>query len=231
MMCSQCREVLSARLDGEERQEERAGVEAHLGVCAACRRFAERAAHITRLARTELVAPVPDLVDAVLAAAPGPRLRRRGRVHRGRVHRGHGRRGLARWGTALRVLLASIGIGQLGLATGDVLSLTDHEHDGSGLDGASLIHFVHESLAWNLALAVGFLGVAARPSRMRGILPLVGAFVGGLTALSATDMVAGLVTGPRLLTHGLVVLGLLVLACLARVRPDRGGPGMTPSSV
>jgi predicted anti-sigma-YlaC factor YlaD len=224
MTCSQCREVLSARLDGEERPEERARVEVHLGVCAACRRFAERAAHITRLARTELVGPVPDLVDSVLAAAPRPRQRRRGRG------RG-GRRGLARWGTVLRVLLATIGIGQFGLATGDVLSLTDHEHDGSGFDGASLIHFVHESLAWNLALAVGFLGVAARPSRMRGILPLVGAFVGGLTALSATDMVAGLVTGPRLLAHGLVVLGLLVLACLARARPDRGAPEMTPSSV
>ncbi|MBO0849771.1 MAG: zf-HC2 domain-containing protein [Pseudonocardia sp.] len=37
MTCSDCREELSARLDGEERSEERAGVEAHLGVCAAAR--------------------------------------------------------------------------------------------------------------------------------------------------------------------------------------------------
>ncbi len=200
--------MLSARLDGEERPEERDGVDAHLVGCAACRSFVERAAHVTRLARTELVEPIPDLVDTVLAAAPRP--------------------GRLRLGAALRLVLAGIGVGQLGLATGDVLAVADHEHGSGNVDGATLTHFVHESSAWNLALAVGFLGVAARPSRMRGVLPLVGAFVGVLVALSALDLAGGRVSGSRLLAHGLVVAGLVVLACLARtgVRP----PGLTPDA-
>jgi hypothetical protein len=44
-------------------------VDAHLKTCAACRRFANDAAHVTRLARTAVAAPEPDVVAAVLAAA------------------------------------------------------------------------------------------------------------------------------------------------------------------
>jgi Putative zinc-finger len=51
MDCAQYREVLSARLDGEETAAEREAIDAHLTVCAACRRFADDAARITMLAR------------------------------------------------------------------------------------------------------------------------------------------------------------------------------------
>jgi predicted anti-sigma-YlaC factor YlaD len=70
------------------------------------------------------------------------------------------------------------------------------------------------------------------------MLPLVGAFVGVLTALSAVDLALHRVAGSRLLSHGLVVLGLLALVVLARVasapfdgtpralgEPSAGGPG------
>ena len=50
MDCAQYREVLSARLDGEETAAEREAIDAHLTVCAACRRFADDAAFITMLA-------------------------------------------------------------------------------------------------------------------------------------------------------------------------------------
>ncbi|MDT7634861.1 MAG: hypothetical protein QOI50_6791 [Pseudonocardiales bacterium] len=220
MTCAECREALSARLDDEESPGELVEVEAHLVGCPECRRYAERAAHVTRLARTELVEPVPDLVDAVRHAMPGPGWCARGRE------------------TALRVLLAAIGVGQLGLATSDVLAATGDENGGHGVGGATLTHFSHESSAWNLALAVGFLCVAARPVRIRGMLPLVGAFVGVLTALSAVDLALHRVAGSRLLSHGLVVLGLLALVVLARVasapfdgtpralgEPSAGDPG------
>lgn len=206
MTCADCREALSARLDDEELPDERAGVDAHLAGCADCRRYAERAAHVTRLARTGLVEPVPDLVGAVRHAVPAPpRIRRE---------------------PVLRVLLAVIGVGQLGLATSDVLAATGEQSTGDGMSGASLTHFSHESCAWNLALAVGFLCVAVRPARTRGMLPLVGAFVGVLAALSAVDLALHRVAGSRLLSHGLVVLGLLVLVGLARgaAAPSGGSP-------
>jgi predicted anti-sigma-YlaC factor YlaD len=222
MTCAECREALSARLDDEESPREPVEVEVHLVGCPECRRYAERAAHVTRLARTELVEPVPDLVDAVRHAIPGPGWC------------------ASRRETALRVLLAAVGVGQLGLGTSDVLA-AGAENGGHGVDGATLTHFSHESSAWNLALAVGFLCVAARPVRIRGMLPLVGAFVGVLTALSAVDLALHRVAGSRLLSHGLVVLGLLALVVLARVAaapsdgtpralrgPSAGGPGGSP---
>jgi len=202
MTCADCREALSARLDDEELPEQRAEVDAHLAGCADCRRYAERAAHITRLARTELVEPVPDVVAAVRHAVPGPPAR-------------------MRWETGLRLLLAGIGVGQLGLATSDVLAAADEHHGADAMSGASLAHFSHESSAWNLALAVGFLCVAARPARTRGMVPLVAAFVGVLTALSVVDLVSNRVEGSRLLSHALVVVGLFALLGLARVAAHR----------
>ena len=204
MTCADCREALSARLDDEELPGERSEVDAHLAGCADCRRYAERAARVTRLARTGLVEPVPDLVASVRHAVPAPP----------RI----------RWEAVLRALLAAIGVGQLGLATSDVLAATGEQHGGNGMNGASLTHFSHESCAWNLALAVGFLCVAARPARTRGMLPLVGAFVGVLAALSAVDLALHRVAGSRLFSHGLVVLGLVALVGLARVvAPPSGG--------
>lgn len=202
---------MSARLDNEEQPGEGAEVDSHLASCANCRTFAEQAAKVTRLARTELVGPVPDLAEALAGTL---------------AETGY-RPGRFRWIAALRALLAAVGLGQLGLATADLLVAAEHDHGTGGLSGASLAHLAHESSAWNLALAVGFLGVAARPSRLRGVLPLVGAFVGVLAALSVLDLASGRVEGPRLLSHGLVVLGLLALLGLARAcaRPSDDAPG------
>jgi predicted anti-sigma-YlaC factor YlaD len=207
MTCTGCREALSALLDGEDLPGERAAVDAHLAGCPDCRRFAERVAHVTRLARTEPVRPLPALPVAALVASvrrqPWPV----------RLH------------TPLRVLLGVLGVGQLGLATGELLGAPDHG-PGSAVPGVTLTHFSHESSAWNLALAVGFLCVAVRPSRIRGLLPLVGAFVGGLVALSVPDLAMGSVAGSRLLAHGVAVLGLVALLVLARAtrRPTGGRP-------
>ncbi|MGH3548728.1 MAG: zf-HC2 domain-containing protein, partial [Pseudonocardiaceae bacterium] len=51
MDCTQCREAVSARLDGEETAAERDTVDAHLASCAACRWFGDEAARVTKLAR------------------------------------------------------------------------------------------------------------------------------------------------------------------------------------
>ncbi len=65
--CTQCKEALSARLDGEDSEAERDALDVHLASCAACHRFADDAARVNRLARTAVAAAVPDLVEAVLA--------------------------------------------------------------------------------------------------------------------------------------------------------------------
>lgn len=68
MNCAECWDAVSAGLDGEASAAERATADEHLARCLPCRRAAERAVLITRLARTELVRPTPDYVDSVLAA-------------------------------------------------------------------------------------------------------------------------------------------------------------------
>jgi predicted anti-sigma-YlaC factor YlaD len=216
MTCAWCREALSALLDEEDRQGERARVDAHLEHCGACRHFAARAARVTRLARTEPVQPLPDLVPAIAEATAAVRQpRRRGLP----IRRGH-------LITVLRVVLAMLGLGQLGLATRDMFGQPGSSHPPGNLSGASITQLVHESSAWNLALAVGFLCVAAKPSRTRALVPLVSAFVVGLAALSTVDLADGRVIGSRLASHSVVVLGLCVLLVLARLarQPIGGAP-------
>ncbi|MGH3779210.1 MAG: zf-HC2 domain-containing protein [Pseudonocardiaceae bacterium] len=61
MDCTECREALSACLDGEANVAESRAVDAHLAICAACRWFGDEAARVTRLARAAVTTQVPDL--------------------------------------------------------------------------------------------------------------------------------------------------------------------------
>jgi predicted anti-sigma-YlaC factor YlaD len=197
--CSQCQEALSARLDGEESAAEQNAIEAHLASCTACRRFAEGAARVTRLARTAVAVPEPDVVAAVLAAAP--------RSRRPRLT------------TVLRALLGLVGLAQAEVALVAMLGAHTGDHGAQGvvLQGASVAHFAHESAAWNLALGVGFLWVAWRSSRPSGMVPTLATFVAALTVLVVLDAMAGGVDTARLLAHGLVVLGLILVIVLDRL--------------
>ena len=111
MTCVWCREALSALLDGEDRPGERARVDAHLQQCPDCQRYSNRAARVTRLARTEPDAPLPDLIPSVM-----PSVRPARPLPSNAIPARSGRR----WATALRVVLAMLGIGQLGLATNEL---------------------------------------------------------------------------------------------------------------
>lgn len=208
--CTQCKEALSARLDGEESAAERHSIDAHLASCAACRRFADEAARVTRLARTAVATQEPDVVETVLAAAP--RARRPQLV------------------TALRVLLGLVGLAQLEVALAGLLGA---HTNGSGfqrvtLEGASVAHFAHESAAWNLALGVGFLWVARRSPRTSGMVPTLATFMAVLTVLVVMDAMAGGVDTARLLVHALVLLGLILMIVLDRLPRPAGGtvPGV-----
>lgn len=211
MTCAECREALSARLDGEDAADERRAVDQHLASCAQCRGFGDSAARITRLARTGVAVPGPDLVDAVLAAAPPPRAITRARV--------------------ARVLLAVVAVGQMGLSLAGLLAVNLASTTGlagAPVGGATVAHMSHEAAAWNLAIGAGFLWVSLQSSRSAGLVPMLSAFVGLLTLLSAVDLVLGRVEPVRLLSHGLVVAGLALVLLLDRWR--RSGGGSTPGA-
>lgn len=209
--CAECRERVSARLDGEGGPS--AAVDAHLAGCPDCRSFADRAATVTRLARTGAAQPGPDLVAAVLDAAAGL-----APVHRRR-----------RAGIAVRTGLAIVGAGQVALAVAGVLGAAIAGTGEMHMGGASAEHFAHESAAWNLAIGVGFVAVALGRSRLvAGLVPVIGAFVGVLAVLSVVDLVAARVDPARLLGHLLLVVGLVLLLLHRRVLRDDGGRAAAP---
>jgi len=210
MRCEDCRDAISARMDGEDPGIDPEVVERHLEDCAACRAFSERAAQVTRLARIRPAEDLPDVLPGLLAALDAGESRPAPRPTR---------RSIAR--DAVRAALAVLAVGQLALALSGVIAAT-----GSGPDqlaGASMAHFSHESAAWNLAIGVAFGWAATGARRAGGLVPVIGAFVALLVALSTLDVLAGHVTASRLLGHLPVIAGLALLLLHARLGRDGGG--------
>ena len=71
MDCTECREALSARLDGEESPRESSAVDAHLVTCPDCSQFSDDAARLTELARSALATHAPDVSMKVLSTVHG----------------------------------------------------------------------------------------------------------------------------------------------------------------
>lgn len=208
MRCDQWREVLSARLDGEETPEERDGVDAHLATCPECSEWWDTAGDITRLARTSPASLIPPVPDTVLDAVPG--------------------RWRARLATALHVVLGTLGALQLGLGMVQVsgsTTATNYLHTGHLTDAT---HLWHESASWNLAIGAGFLWIATRRGRPTGALPILTAFVAALLLLSAADLIAGRVDPARLVSHAFLVTGYAVIVALTRPALDFGQPPTGP---
>jgi predicted anti-sigma-YlaC factor YlaD len=189
MDCSDYRQAISARIDGETSGLEQAAVEAHLRTCRGCRGWADEAVAITRRARMTRAGSVPDLTAPIMAALP----------------LGAGVNGASPAGVARLGLLLVAGA-QLCLAVPALL----------GKDAGASIHIAHEQGSWSLALAVGLLVVAARPARAAGMLPLVEALAAGLAFTMALDIWAGRAEAAGEAPHGLAFLGLGLLWVLAR---------------
>jgi predicted anti-sigma-YlaC factor YlaD len=204
--CERYREALSARLDGEETPEDRAATDRHLADCAECRAWLESAAALNRLARTSLVPPPPEIDARLLDAAPGPRNTRSGRTL---------------WGA-----LGVVGVAQFLLGAAQIAGIGDagHPHGLEVVLGGGPNHLWHESAAWNVALGAGFAWIALRRTRPQGLLPTLTAFVAVLTLLSANDLIAGRVDPGRLLSHGFILAGYLLILGLSRRRHDPGEP-------
>ncbi|WSN13092.1 hypothetical protein OG792_09450 [Micromonospora sp. NBC_01699] len=165
----------------------------------------DSAASVTRLARTSLVGAGPEIDERLLAAAPGP--------------------GRFRLAIALRTLLGVLGAVQFVLGSAQIAGIagTQHLHDLSGTT-VPPNHLWHESAAWNVAIGAGFAWIALRRTRPTGILPTLTAFVAVLTLLSANDMIVGRVDLSRILSHGFILAGYLIILALTRPALDPGEP-------
>ena len=143
MRCEDCREALSARLDGEA---EPVPPDAHLASCAECRAWLTGAERLRRAMLLRPAPPVPDLTAAILERTPAP--------------------SGERWGR--RIALAVVAIAQLGLAFAQLLGTAHggihlgHESGawnlavGIGLLTAALLP---RTAGGQLPLLTGFVGV------------------------------------------------------------------------
>lgn len=222
MGCEQWREALSAQLDGEETPAERTAVEAHLAGCGDCRAWFDRAAAVTRRVRLSVTVPGGDLTDAILDALPEGPPRPRARAALGLR---------ARAALSLRAALGLIGTLQLVLGLTQIGRGVANPHMHQAADALAAGHLWHESAAWNVAVGAGFLFVAARRTPPTGLVPMLSAFVGTLVLLSVNDLATGRVDSARLVSHGFLLAGYVIVVALSRpgLRPDgparRGRPG------
>ncbi|WP_250002150.1 zf-HC2 domain-containing protein [Actinoplanes sp. M2I2] len=241
MACERWREMLSAQLDGEDDPADRGAVDAHLAGCAGCREWLDRAAAVNRLTSTSMGTP-PDLSAAILAALPGrsddrpavgstPGLAAVHAIGAPEAVPERGRRrlslaklplvGRVRWGrfpfaAVLIVALAAVGAVQLILGLNQIGGGVVGAHVHTGLD-ATPGHLWHESAAWNVAVGAGYLFIALRRTRPSGLIPMLTAFVGMLLLLSVNDLTAARVDLARLISHGFVILGYLLIVALSRI--------------
>lgn len=202
MDCHECRDNLSARLDGEvgdgeERDPNQVRATAHVESCAECQAWYEQAVNVTRLVRIGLTLPSPGVPDSVLDAAPGPRG--------------------ARIAFALRFALGLVGAAQVLVAIAQVASSAARTMSAAGsMDGATPAHLLHESAAWNIGVGAAFLLIAGRFARAANVVGILTAFVATLTLLSASDLISGAVGWSRLAGHLLLIAGYAIVVALSR---------------
>lgn len=209
--CLAHREVLSAALDGEADDLELEAAAAHEEGCADCARWHREVSTMSRSLRLGSAVGGPDLTAGVLAAASEAGLLLEPTPERPHRHR------LTVW----RVALALVALGQLCIGLSQLLGMGTHSHGGT--DGGG--HLFNESTAWNLALGIGFAAAAAWPRSARGLTPAACAFLLVLVSFSVADLVAGTTTASRVASHGLVLIGTVLLFLVDRAsrhRPDHG---------
>jgi predicted anti-sigma-YlaC factor YlaD len=189
MTCDQIREAISARLDGEEPGVPAVDVDAHLATCAGCRAFADGARALHRSVRLAPAPEVPDLTPKVLAAIG---TEPEGAGDAGRIF-------------VLRLVLAVLGLVQVAVAVPALF----------GEDGGLAVHSARHLGSFSLALAVGFLFAAWRPTRVAGLLPVAVALVACLIGTSVLDVVDGRAAALSEASHVTEIAGLVAVWLLA----------------
>jgi predicted anti-sigma-YlaC factor YlaD len=185
--CEDCRDAVSARLDGEDTGVPADAVDRHLTTCRTCRRFAARVQALGEMVPVPQE-PVADRSAAILAAL-GVRSPRRPMVPE-RIARA----GLAMTGV-MQIVAALVGIGLGGVP-----------------------HTLRDLGAFEIALAIGFLVAALRPSTAAGLLPTAAALALCLLAVVALDIVGGETAVAREGTHVTEFIGVALVWMIARGR-------------
>jgi predicted anti-sigma-YlaC factor YlaD len=189
MKCHTIRAAISARLDGEDPGIDPAALAQHLPQCAACRAFERDAEAMHRDVRLARAPAVPDRTASILEAI-GADSRRAYRPHEG----------------VLRVTLVAVAVVMI-VAALPALVLGD--------DAGLPVHAARHVGSFDLALAVGFLFAAWRPSRIAGLLPVVVALVACLVGTSILDVIEGRTGALSETQHIVEVAGLIAAWLLA----------------
>lgn len=198
MECAAARDLLAARLDGEDLDPiSRGRLDAHLDGCPACRRHAATLAEL-RPRRLRTAADDEPVVHRVLAALEPDR-------------------STAPETRFVRIALFAVAVAQAAVAVPQLF-------DGGG--GLAAHQSRHVGV-FSLALAVGFGYTALRPRRVGALLPFAAALTVGLVVTAVIDASAGRTPIAGESAHLLDVVGLAlmwVLIRLERPRPRRGQP-------
>jgi predicted anti-sigma-YlaC factor YlaD len=194
MTCMQIRHAISARLDGEDPGLDEATVYGHLATCSGCRAFAHDTEELHRAVRLAPAPAIPDLTPGILAAIGNET---RATEDSETQH-------------ALRWILLAIAITQIAIAIPALLF---------GSDAGLPVHAARHIGSFDVALGVGFLFAAWRPSRIPGLLPVVVALVVCLVGSSLLDVASGNTAAPGEAQHVLDFVGLAVVWLLSRPTP------------
>jgi predicted anti-sigma-YlaC factor YlaD len=187
---------LSAQVDGEPEPAMTEAIAEHLADCPYCAVWRESVHRLTRRVRLTSARALPDRTPQLLAAVLADQSARRPARPAYR---------LVRWGLAAAAA-AQLVIVIPALILGDA---------GAGVP----VQASRELGAFNLALAVGYLAAALRPTRARGALPLVGAATALLVILAIIDSALGQTTPLAETPHLIAVAGWALLAALAKGTP------------
>jgi predicted anti-sigma-YlaC factor YlaD len=188
MNCTQIRQAISARLDGEPLGIDRATLDAHLASCADCLAFATEAGELHRGVRLAAAPEIPDLTPGILAAIGAE-------TSSGDTQ------------LALRWILAVLAFVQIAVAVPALVL---------GADANLPVHTARHLGSFDVAIAVGFLFAAWRPSRIPGLLPVVAALVACLVGSSMLDVLAGNTAALTEAHHVTDFAGLVVVWLLNR---------------
>jgi predicted anti-sigma-YlaC factor YlaD len=191
MTCMQFHQAISARLDGEDPGLDDEVVYSHLAACASCRSFAHDADVLHRTVRLSAAPAMPDLTPGILAAIGAEAT----------VDTEPDANAALRW------ILVAIGIAQIAIAIPALIFGTD-----AGLP----VHTARHIGSFDVALGVGFLYAAWKPSRIPGLLPVVAALVACLVASSLLDVASGNTAALGEAQHVFDFVGLAVVWLLSR---------------
>jgi predicted anti-sigma-YlaC factor YlaD len=188
MDCDTVREVMSARIDGEDPRTgaprwSAGDLEAHLGSCVACREWQQRAHAVTRRARLGGSFLDHDLTPRVLAAVPAAEPMRRLRL-------------------AQRGALVALALAQFAIAA--PMLFLGRDHDAG-------VHAAHELGSFNMALAIAFAVGAIRPRLSAGLAWPSGMAAIGLVTTAIADLISGQAVGADEAQHLVALAGAAVL--------------------